>query len=121
MSALPLADRVAVVTGASLGIGRASALALAREGAKVVVNFRSHPEQADEVVQAIGQAGGEAIAHQADVSQYEAVQGLGAAAVDQFGRLDIAVSNAAFSDRQPMLDADIDGFRRTIDVTMWGA
>lgn len=121
MSELVLNNKVAVVTGASLGIGRATAISLAREGASVVVNFRSHPEQADEVVQTIRDAGGKAVAHQADVAQYEAVQQLVQRAVDEFGRLDIAVSNAAFSERQPMLDADIDKFRRTIDVTMWGA
>jgi len=121
MSNFNLQNHVAVVTGASLGIGRAIAIALGREGAKVVVNFRSHPEQANEVVQQITDAGGAAVAHQADVSQYEAVQGLVQRAVDEFGRLDIAVSNAAFSEREPMLDADIDKFRRTIDVSMWGA
>lgn len=96
-------------------------MALARKGAQVVVNFRSHPEQADEVVQAIAAAGGQAVAHPADVSEYVAVQGLVSRAVDEFGRLDIAVSNAAFSEREPMLDADLEKFRRTIDVTMWGA
>ena len=116
-----LQDKVAIVTGASLGIGRATALALAEEGAHVVVNFRSHQEQADEVVQAITAIGGKAVAHQGDVSQIDAVQGLVQRAVDEFGRLDIAVSNAAFSARQPMLEADIEQFRRTIDVTMWGA
>ena len=114
-------DKVVVVTGASLGIGRATAEAFAREGAKVVINFRSHPEQADEVVEQIKTAGGQAIAHQADVADYGAIKGLIQRAVDEFGRLDIAVSNAAFSEREPMLDADIDKFRRTIDVTMWGA
>ena len=114
-------NNVVVVTGASLGIGRATAEAFAREGAKVVVNYRSHPDQANEVVQTIESAGGKAIAHQADVADYEAVQGLIQRAVNEFGRLDIAVSNAAFSEREPMLDANIDKFRRTIDVTMWGA
>ena len=114
-------DKVVVVTGASLGIGRATAEAFAQAGAKVVVNFRSHPEQAEEVVTHIRAAGGNAVAHQADVSEYESVQGLVQRAVDEFGRLDIAVSNAAFSEREPMLDADIEKFRRTIDVTMWGA
>ncbi len=78
--------KVAVVTGASLGIGRATAIALGRAGAKVVVNFRSHPEQASEVVQAITSEGGEAVAHLADVSQYVAVQGLVQRAVDELKR-----------------------------------
>ena len=116
-----MTDKVVVVTGASLGIGRATAEAFAREGAKVVINYRSHHDQANEVVQAIESAGGKAVAHQADVADYDSVQGLIQRAVDEYGRLDIAVSNAAFSEREPMLDADIDKFRRTIDVTMWGA
>ena len=116
-----LKDKVVVVTGSSLGIGRATAEAFAREGAKVVVNYRSHPEQADALVEQIRAGGGTAVAHQADVAQFDGVQGLVQRAVDEFGRLDIAVSNAAFSEREPMLDADIDKFRRTIDVTMWGA
>mgnify|MGYP002623897758 CR=1 FL=1 len=121
MPSTDLNNKVAVVTGASLGIGRATAIALAREGAKVVVNYRSHPEAADEVVDAIKSAGGEAVAQQGDVSQPEAIQGMIDRAVSEFGRLDIAVSNAAYSAREPMLDADLDEFRRTIDVTMWGA
>jgi glucose 1-dehydrogenase len=114
-------DKVAIVTGASLGIGRGISLALGRAGAAVVVNYRSHPEQAEEVVSAITGAGGRAVAHQCDVADYDAVEGLVQRAVSEFGRLDIAVSNAAYSDREPFLDADLAGFRRTIDVTMWGA
>ncbi len=121
MPSVDLKGKVAVVTGASLGIGRAAAIALGRAGANVVVNYRSHPEQAEEVVAAIADAGAKAVAHQADVSDYDAVETMVQRAVDEFGRLDIAVSNAAYSDRQPFLDADLAGFRRTIDVTMWGA
>lgn len=121
MPSVDLKGKVAVVTGASLGIGRAAGIALGRAGANVVVNYRSHREQADEVVQAIADAGSKAVAHQADVSDYESVEAMVQRAVDEFGRLDIAVSNAAYSDRQPFLDADLAEFRRTIDVTMWGA
>ena len=116
-----LSQRAAVVTGASLGIGRATAIALARAGAKVVVNYRSHEEQADDVVSAIRAAGGTAIKHQADVADQQAVEQLVARTVSEFGRLDIAVSNAAYSDRQPFFEADMDGFRRTVEVTLWGA
>jgi glucose 1-dehydrogenase len=113
--------KVAVVTGASLGIGRGISLALGTAGAAVVVTYRSHPEQAEEVVSAITKSGGRAVAHQGDVADHDSVEGLIQRAVDEFGRLDIAVSNAAYSDREPFLDADLAGFRRTIDVTMWGA
>lgn len=112
---------VAVVTGASLGIGRSTALALGRAGARVVVNFRSHADQAEEVVQAIRQAGGQAIKFQADVADQAAVERLVQGAVNEYGKLDIAVSNAAYSDRERYFEADMTGFRRTVDVTMWGA
>jgi len=116
-----LQGKVAVITGASLGIGRATAVAFGREGARVVVNYRSHREQAEEVVQAVRAAGSQAIAVQADVADQSAVEKLIARAVEEFGQLDIAVSNAAYSDRELFYQADMAGFRRTVDVTMWGA
>ena len=116
-----LANKVVVVTGSSLGIGRAAAIAFGKAGASVVVNYRSHAEQAEDVVNEIEQAGGQAVAHQADVSDLESVKSLVARAVSEFGRLDIAVSNAAYSDRELFYQADMEGFRRTVDVTMWGA
>lgn len=112
---------VAVVTGASLGIGRATAVALGRAGAYVVVNYRSNEESAHEVVRAIQDAGSKAIAVQADVADQQAVEVMVAKAVQEFGKVDIAVSNAAYSDRDVFYQADMAGFRRTVDVTMWGA
>ena len=114
-------NKVALVTGASLGIGRATALALGQAGAKVIVNYRSSEQEAQSVVSAIIEAGSQAIAVKADVSDHDAVQSMVAKCVDEFGRLDIAVSNAAYSDREVFYEADLDGFRRTVDVTMWGA
>src|SRR6188508_1290402 len=116
-----LTGKVAVVTGASLGIGRSTAVALARAGAAVAVNYRSHADQAQAVVDAISSAGGKAIAIQAYVADYDAVEAMVSRTVDTFGRLDIAVSNAAYSDRDIFYEADLKGFRRTVDVTMWGA
>lgn len=116
-----LKGRVAVVTGASLGIGRATALALGRAGASVVVNYRSHEEDANQVVETIHRTGGNAIKHQADVANQENVEQLVECAVAEFGGVDIAISNAAFSDRELFYEADMEGFRRTVDVTMWGA
>ncbi len=113
--------RAALVTGASLGIGRATAIALARAGADVAVNYRSSDEQASEVVQAIHDSGSRATKLQGDVANYEAVEEMVADTVAEFGKLDVAVSNAAYSDRDPFFEADMDGFRRTVDVTMWGA
>jgi glucose 1-dehydrogenase len=121
MTELAFKDRVVVITGASLGIGRATALAFGRAGAKVVVNYRSHKEQADEVVGLLREDGAQAIAVQADVADQDSVERLISSTVKEFGRLDVAVSNAAYSDRQLFYEADMAGFRRTVDVTMWGA
>ena len=121
MTGVDLKGRTAVVTGASLGIGRATALALGRAGANVVVNYRSSEAQAREVVDILRRDGGRAITYPADVADLSAVEDMVAAAVKEFGRLDIAVSNAAYSDRELFHQADMTGFRRTVDVTMWGA
>lgn len=121
MSGKSFAGKVAVVTGASLGIGRAAAIALGRAGAKVVVNYNKNREKADEVVREIEASGSQAEAFAADVADQSAVESLVAKAVERFGRLDVAVSNAAYSDRELFYKADMAGFRRTVDVTMWGA
>jgi glucose 1-dehydrogenase len=86
-----------------------------------VVNYHTHSEAADEVVQAVRAAGSQAIQVQADVSDQTAVERLVAESAAQFGAVDIAVSNAAFSDRESFYEANMEGFRRTIEVTMWGA
>ncbi len=88
------ADKVAVVTGSSRGIGRAIALRLAAGGAKVVVNFRNDAVAAEEVVRRIRDGGGDAEAVQADVSQVAEAQGLIDSAKKAFGRVDILVNNA---------------------------
>lgn len=92
-----LEGKVAVVTGASRGIGRAIALKLADEGAKVVVNYSGSQAKAEEVVAMIQENGGEAIAVQASVSQTEEVTALMDAAVKTFGSLDILVNNAGIT------------------------
>ncbi len=89
-----LTNKIALVTGASRGIGRAIALDLAARGATVVVNYNASAAAAEEVVAAITAAGGKASAIQADVSKYEAAQALVKYAVDTYGRLDILVNNA---------------------------
>ncbi|HEX2710811.1 MAG TPA: SDR family NAD(P)-dependent oxidoreductase, partial [Candidatus Acidoferrales bacterium] len=87
-------DRVAIVTGASRGIGRAIALGLAREGAAVVVNNSRADGLAEEVARAICGAGGRALPLQADIRDLDQHERLVRAAVEQFGRLDILVNNA---------------------------
>src|ERR1700738_3775077 len=106
-----LAGKVALVTGGSRGIGAAIAAKLARNGAKVVVNYRSNAEAAGRVVEGIVSAGGEAFAIQADVSQVAAAAPLVEAAVQQLGCLDILVNNAAILHGGPvdaLVEADFD-------------
>src|SRR5579872_5209165 len=97
-----LKDKVAVVTGASKGIGAAVAKALAAEGAAVVVNYASSQSGADAVVGAIVQAGGRAVAVSADVSKAAEAQALIDAAIDSFGRLDILVNNSGVYEFAPL-------------------
>ena len=118
---MTLQGQTAIVTGSSLGIGRAAAIALGRAGANVAVNYRSHREEADQTASAIREAGSRAIVLQADVADQSQVERIVAETVAQFGQLDVAVSNAAYSDRELFFEADMEGFRRTVDVTMWGA
>ncbi len=118
---MKLEGRNALVTGASLGIGRAVAIELARQGANVGINFRSHVDQAQEVAREVEKLGRKALLLQADVSDQAAVEGIVAKMTSEFGSVDCFVSNAVYSDRQLMIEADMAGFRRTIDVTMWGA
>jgi glucose 1-dehydrogenase len=118
---MKLRGRNALVTGASRGIGRACAIELARQGANVGINFRSHPEEAEEVAKEVRAAGARALLLQGDVADLKSVEGMVAKTVAEFGGVDLFVSNAAYSDRQLMLEANMEGFRRTIDVSMWGA
>lgn len=92
-----LNESVAIVTGAARGLGRAIALELAAAGAKVVVNYAGSHEKAQEIVQMIAAAGGEAIAVQADVSQAEDVERLLKATLDKYGKVDILVNNAGIA------------------------
>ncbi len=90
-------DKVAIVTGASRGIGRAIALELGRQGASVVVNYRKNQQAAEEVVQAIQEAGGKATLFQADVGDFAQAEGLVKFAVEHFGDLHILVNNAGIT------------------------
>lgn len=110
-----------LVTGASRGIGRGAALELARAGANVGVNYRSHSDEANEVVGAIRDLGRQAVALQGDVADLVSVESMIEEFLASMGPIHGFVSNAAYSDRQKMVEADMDGFRRTIDVSMWGA
>ena len=96
-TSLSLEGRVAIVTGASRGIGRAIALELAGRGASVIVNFNSSQPAAEEVVRQIEEAGGRAKAVKADVSNFAEAQELVKYAVEMFGGLDILINNAGIT------------------------
>lgn len=118
---IDLSGKVALITGASRGIGRACALEMARAGADIAVNYRSHPDEAEEVVAAIGALGRRAVAIGCDVAERADVADMVAHTAAHLGRVDIAVANAYYSKRQPFLELDEEGVRRTLDVTLLGA
>ena len=118
---MDLKGRNALVTGSSRGIGKGCAIEMARAGANVAINYFSHAGEAEAVAEEIRGFGVKAIILQGDVSSRERVEAMVAETASAFGSLDLFVSNAVYSDRQLMLEADLEGFKRTIDVGMWGA
>lgn len=102
MSTDKLSGKVALVTGASRGIGRAIALSLALSGAAVVVNYAGNAEKAQVVVTKIEQQGGKAVAIQADVSKVSEIQRLFSEAINTFGKIDILVNNAGTNFYKPI-------------------
>ena len=115
-----LKDQVAIVTGASRGIGRAIAIQLASQGAKVVVNYASSSAAADEVVAEITAAGGEAIALQADVSQENQVDTLIKTTIEKFQRVDILVNNAGITRDTLLLRMKLEEWQAVIDLNLTG-
>ncbi|KQO74004.1 glucose 1-dehydrogenase [Methylobacterium sp. Leaf88] len=115
-----LQGKVAVVTGASKGIGAGIATALARDGAAVVVNYASSQAGAEAVVAEITAAGGRAIAVRADVSKPAEAQALIAAAVAQFGRLDVLVNNSGVYEFAAIEEVTEAHYRRLFDVNVLG-
>jgi len=125
MEALPetlprLEGKVAIVTGASRGIGRATAIALAAEGAKVVVNYASSNSAAAQVVAEITAMGSEAIALAADVSKADQVDALVNATMEQWGRIDVLVNNAGITRDTLLLRMKPEDWQAVIDLNLTG-
>jgi 3-oxoacyl-[acyl-carrier protein] reductase len=115
-----LSDKVAIVTGASRGIGRAIAEDLAANGASVVVNYNSSEEAAEEVVTAIEAKGGTAIAAKADVSDFDAAQTLAKTTLDSYGQIDILVNNAGTTRDTLLLSMKEDAWDTVINTNLKG-
>src|SRR6266536_3282009 len=115
-----LKDKVAIVTGASKGIGAAIAEHLAAAGAAVIVNYASSKEGADRVVAEIRRQGGKAVAVQANVAQQADVERLFSETKKAFGRLDILVNNAGIYEFAPLEDVTEQHFHRQFDLNVLG-
>jgi 3-oxoacyl-[acyl-carrier protein] reductase len=121
MSVNELNGKIAIVTGAGRNIGRAIALALAADGASILVNARSNRAEADGVAREIEAAGGKAIVHIGDVGDAAQVQAMVELAVKHFGRIDILVNNAALRREKPFAEMTYAEWREIMNVTLDGA
>lgn len=117
---ISLEHHVAVVTGASSGIGLSVSEAMAAAGAATVLNYHSHGEEAEEAAETIRSQGGRAIAVQADVSQEDDVVRLFDEAARAFGRIDVLVSNSGMQKDAAIGDMSIDDWKAVIDVNLTG-
>lgn len=120
MSARLVAGQKALVTGSNSGIGRATAIALGRAGADVVVNYVVGEDEAEKVVAEIKGFGVRAYAHQADVSDEDQVVGMVTRMVEEFGTIDIMVANAGLQRDAPSVEMTLAQWQKVIDVNLTG-
>ncbi len=113
-----LADKTALVTGSSSGIGAAIAVRLAQDGAKIAINYRNDREGAEKTLAQVEAVAGRGIILQGDVSKVADVERLVKEAVDQLGRLDVLVNNAGIEKQQAFVDVDEASYDRVLDVNL---
>jgi 3-oxoacyl-[acyl-carrier protein] reductase len=113
-------DKIVLVTGSSRGVGRATAIAFAKEGATVIVNYCSNEEKANSLVKEIVDIGSKAIAIKCDVSQEVQVKQMIEEIINNFGKLDILVNNAGMVYDIPMFEKTVDQWARTFAVNVTG-
>jgi glucose 1-dehydrogenase len=116
----PLKNQKALVTGANSGIGEACALALGAAGADVLVNYVSHPEEADRVVKCLEESGGRALAVRADVSREDEVQAMFAQMLKEFGTIDILVNNAGLQRDARFHEMTLEQWNTVISINLTG-
>ena len=121
MAELRLVEQVALVTGASRGIGAVIAQRLAQDGARVAVNYQASEEAARQVADGIAERGGEAVVMPGDVSKEEDADALVKSVIEQWGRIDILVNNAGITRDRLLLRMTSDDWDRVLDVNLRGA
>ena len=117
---MKLLGKVAIVTGAATGIGRAIAKRFVQEGAAVVVDYVGKPDAAEELVKEMAASGGKGLAIQADVSQPDQVENLLAATMKAFGRLDIVVNNAGVEKKAAFVDYPVEELHKILNINLVG-
>jgi len=118
---LGLNGKIALVTGATSGVGRAVALSLAAEGASIAVNYRSPGADAEALVGEIAAKGGKAKAYRADVAEFSAVKGMVADIVRDFGGVNVLINNAGLAQRQRFVETKPEDWHRQIGACLYGA
>lgn len=115
-----LKEKIALVTGASRGLGKAIALQLAEEGAQIIINYAKNSEKAKEVVAAVESTGGKALAMQADVSCWQEVEKMVDSIYEKFGRIDILVNNAGVNRDELLISMEKEDWDAVINTNLGG-